>query len=209
MTGPTGQSVSSKSKLNTSGAVIRVFWRNAARDFAQSFPRDTILGQHPSNENIPMAADRFPALLALLALGSALNASAAAADPPQLFTVQDLVRLERVSEIASSPDGKRVAYTLRTTDMDANKGLTQVWLADTGKHPGPAQRLTDLAANGSAAQWSADGRFVYFLSNRSGSMQVWRGSSRAGGGGGGAPRGATLPPRVGAFARSPPARPGG
>src|SRR5579863_2056098 len=102
MTGPTGHSVSSKSKLRTSGAVICVFWRKAARDFAQSFPRDTIAGQHPSDENIPMVADRLPAFLALLGLSGALSASAsaaasaAAADPPQPFTVQDLVRLERV-----------------------------------------------------------------------------------------------------------------
>ena len=35
-------------------------------------------------------------------------------------------------------------------------------------------RLTDLAANSSAPEWSGDGRFLYYLSNRSGSMQVWR-----------------------------------
>ena len=51
--------------------------------------------------------------------------------PP--FTVQDMVRLERISELAASPDGKRVAYTLRTTDMDANKGRTSIWLVETGK----------------------------------------------------------------------------
>jgi hypothetical protein len=45
-----------------------------------------------------MVADRFPAFLALLALSGSL--SAAAADPAQPFTVRDLVRLERISEIA-------------------------------------------------------------------------------------------------------------
>jgi dipeptidyl aminopeptidase/acylaminoacyl peptidase len=121
-----------------------------------------------------MIAQRLLAVSAWLVLGAAATAaprSSTAALPP--FTVQDLVRLERISELAASPDGKRLAYTLRTTDMDANKGRTSIWLAQTGKRA-DAQRLTDLAANSSAAEWSGDGRFVYFLSNRSGSTQVWR-----------------------------------
>jgi dipeptidyl aminopeptidase/acylaminoacyl peptidase len=88
--------------------------------------------------------------------------------------VQDLVRLERISEPAASRDGRHVAYTLRTTDMQANKGRTGVWLLDV-RNPGqPALRLTDIAANADSAEWSADGRHVYYLSNRSGSSQVWR-----------------------------------
>src|ERR1700690_3140750 len=119
-----------------------------------------------------MIADRVAFALALLVSSAAFAGGAAAAgDHLQPFTVQDLVRLERISEIAASPDGKRVAYTLRTTDMEANKGRTAVWLPATAKRTARPQRLTDLAANSSAAQWSADGRFVYFLSNRSGSMQ--------------------------------------
>jgi dipeptidyl aminopeptidase/acylaminoacyl peptidase len=126
-----------------------------------------------------MAADRLSFTLALLSLVASANAptaaaGSAAAEHSQPFTVQDLVRLERVSELAASPDGKRVAYTLRTTEMEANKGRTGIWLADTGKRGGAARRLTDIAANSNAAEWSADGRFIYFLSNRGGSTQVWR-----------------------------------
>jgi dipeptidyl aminopeptidase/acylaminoacyl peptidase len=127
--------------------------------------------------------DRLSVVFALLSLGAAATgadpasaAGSAAAEHSQPFTVQDLVRLERVSELAASPDGRRVAYTLRTTEMEANKGRTGIWLADTGtrRQRGAALRLTDIAANSSAAEWSADGRFIYFLSNRGGSTQVWR-----------------------------------
>jgi dipeptidyl aminopeptidase/acylaminoacyl peptidase len=116
--------------------------------------------------------------LALLAAGAAVpswsaNARAAPeAAPP--FSVQDLVRLERISEPAVSPDGKHVAYTLRSTDIDANKGRTAIWLIETRKRNASPVRLTDLAANSSAPEWSADGRFIYYLSNRGGSNQVWR-----------------------------------
>jgi dipeptidyl aminopeptidase/acylaminoacyl peptidase len=130
-----------------------------------------------------MAAARFLGLCGLLCLGVAATPPAATAfaaagspavDHSQPFTVQDMVRLERLSEIAASPDGKRVAYSVRTTEMEANKARTAIWLLDAGKRGADAQRLTDLAANSNAAEWSADGRFIYFLSNRSGSTQVWR-----------------------------------
>jgi dipeptidyl aminopeptidase/acylaminoacyl peptidase len=140
-----------------------------------------------------MAADRPSiALLWLVTAAAASSIAARAAEPSPppaapvaAFTVQDLVRLERISDIAVSPDGKRVAYTLRSTDIDANKGRMTVWLIETGKHAAAAVRLTDLSANSSSPEWSADGHFVYFLSNRSGSMQVWRVA------GGPAPRAAT------------------
>ena len=122
-----------------------------------------------------MAADRLSIAVVLLSLSAGASAAAGtAADLRQPFTVQDMVRLERISDIAASPDGKRVAYTLRTTDMEANKGRTGIWLVDAGKRAAAARRLTDLAANSNAAEWSADGRFIYFLSNRSGTTQVWR-----------------------------------
>jgi dipeptidyl aminopeptidase/acylaminoacyl peptidase len=142
-------------------------------------------------------------ILALLAAASAApsNRPAAAraapkeAGPP--FTVQDLVRLERISEVAVSPDSKHLAYTLRTTDMDANKGRTGIWLVETKRNAVPI-RLSDLSANSNSAEWSADGRFIYYLSNRSGSTQVWRAAL------GGEPEQVTsLPLDVGSFRISP------
>src|SRR5271166_1232310 len=126
-----------------------------------------------------MRANQLLAAFALLAAGFgapavAAPARAAAEEARPPFGVRDLVNLARISEIAVSPDGKRVAYTLRTTDMDANKVRTAIWLIETRKHNAANVRLTDLVANSSSAEWSADGRFLYYLSDRGGSMQVWR-----------------------------------
>jgi dipeptidyl aminopeptidase/acylaminoacyl peptidase len=162
-----------------------------------------------------MAADRFStarasvrAALVLTAAAAGLGAGATGAATPapdhsQPFTVQDMVRLDRLSEIAASPDGKRVAYTLRTTDMEANKGRNSIWLLDTGKRGAVPQRLTDLAANSNAAEWSADGRFIYFLSNRGGSTQVWRVAPGADASGAGALQITNLPLDIGSFRVSP------
>jgi dipeptidyl aminopeptidase/acylaminoacyl peptidase len=134
-----------------------------------------------------MSAERTLIALAFVFLGGAAAAAAGPAATPSLpFSVQDLVRLERMSEVAVAPDGKHVTYTQRSTDMEANKGRTSVWLLDTGKRGVSPVRLSDSANNASSSQWSGDGRFVYFLSNRSGSTQVWRVSA-----GGTAPRGDT------------------
>ena len=119
-------------------------------------------------------------LLAACAFGPASAAPRVSdgADDAKPFTVQDLVRLERISDPAISPDGKHLSYTLRTTDVEANKGRTGVWLLDSLKHNPTAVRLTDIAANANSPAWSADGAFLYFLSNRSGSNQVWRVDAR-------------------------------
>ncbi len=111
---------------------------------------------------------------AAAAAGVASAAGAPPGEPALPFSIQDLVRLDRISDVAAAPDGKEVLYTLRNTDMDANKGRTSVWLLDTGKRGAVPFRLTEGGDNSNSAEWSKDGRFVYFLSNRSGSTQVWR-----------------------------------
>src|ERR1700686_4389475 len=78
MTGPTGHRVSSKSKLKTSGVFIRIFLRKAARDFAESALLGLQSPEHPSKENIAMAADRLSVTLALLGFVASATAATAA-----------------------------------------------------------------------------------------------------------------------------------
>jgi dipeptidyl aminopeptidase/acylaminoacyl peptidase len=104
----------------------------------------------------------------LLSGGSALAAAAA----PRGLTPEDLVAMERVSGLALSPDGKTLAYELRTTDMEANGGHQEIWLLDAaGQNP---RQLTRHAASSTSPVWAPDGRSLYFLSSRSGSSQVWQ-----------------------------------
>ncbi len=93
------------------------------------------------------------------------------------FAPADLVSLARVSDVATSPDGKRLIYTERSTDLEADKGRTGLFMLELSKGGSAAAapvRLTDGEVNANSAEWSSDGRFVYFLSNRSGTSQVWR-----------------------------------
>ena len=111
--------------------------------------------------------------LRLLMLGAAVAATSAAA-APRGFTVEDLVNMERVSAPLLSPDATRVVYAVRSTNMEKNRGNTQLWMLDL-RHPKAApQRLTQADASSTDAMWSPNGDAIYFLSGRSGSSQVWR-----------------------------------
>jgi dipeptidyl aminopeptidase/acylaminoacyl peptidase len=90
------------------------------------------------------------------------------------FTVEDLVRLRRISDPQISPDGRLLAFVQRETDMEANKGRNSVWLLDLAESAPQPQRITASAAGESSPRWAPDSRTLYFLSPRSGSSQVWR-----------------------------------
>jgi dipeptidyl aminopeptidase/acylaminoacyl peptidase len=119
----------------------------------------------------------LPLVLSALLFTAAATAAIGAEPKPaekKPFTARDLVMMERVSDPRVSPDGRFVAYQVRKTDLDANKGINGIWLLDL-KSPAAVPRL--LTATGSDAntpRWSADGKAVYFLSARAGTSQVWR-----------------------------------
>src|SRR5580700_8847121 len=110
----------------------------------------------------------------LLATTAGIAESAAAQGTSQAFTVDDLVRLKRLSDPQVSPDGRYVVYVLRETDIDANKGRTDLWLLDLAQKDAQPQRLTSDPANDMSPHWAPDNHTVYFLSTRGGSSQVWR-----------------------------------
>ena len=87
-----------------------------------------------------------------------------------LLTPESLQRLARVGDPRPSPDGARLLYTVRTTDLEANKSTAQLWLLDlaAGEH----RQLTTTASNWNGC-WSADGKQIAFLSTRSGMPQAW------------------------------------
>jgi dipeptidyl aminopeptidase/acylaminoacyl peptidase len=96
----------------------------------------------------------------------------ATAAEPHPFTVQDLLAMDRITEPQPSPQGDRAVFVVRVTDMEANRGRTDLWMVNldgTG-----LIRLTSDPASDSNPRWAPDGKSVYFLSTRSGSSQVWR-----------------------------------
>ena len=80
--------------------------------------------------------------------------------------------MDRISDPQVSPDGSRIVFVVRETDLEANRGRTDLWLVQTD---GTAlARLTSHPENDSNPRWAPDGKSVWFISSRSGSSQVWR-----------------------------------
>jgi dipeptidyl aminopeptidase/acylaminoacyl peptidase len=112
--------------------------------------------------------------LSLLCPALLLVCASVHAQQREPFSAEHLVRLQRVSAPALSPDGRTVVFNVRETDMEANRGRQDLWLLDLETKGARPVRLTTHAESDHSAQWSPDGQYIYFLSTRSGSSQVWR-----------------------------------
>ena len=86
------------------------------------------------------------------------------------FSVHDMLAMDRIGDPQVSPDGQWVAFTVRSTDLEANRGRTDLWLARTDGSA--TRRLTTDPAGDWNPRWCQDGT-IYFLSSRSGSTQIW------------------------------------
>ena len=113
---------------------------------------------------------RLLVVAAVLAAAGAQHAQAA----PRGLTIEDLATMERVGSPALSPDASKVVYTVRSTNLEKNRGKTQLWMIDLRAAKPAPQRLTQADASSTDPQWSPNGDAIYFLSGRSGSNQVWR-----------------------------------
>lgn len=88
------------------------------------------------------------------------------------FSVGDMLAMDRISEPQVSPDGKLIVFVLKKTELEKNKLLSDLWLV--GVDGKGLRRLTSHPGNDSNPRWAADGKMVWFISDRAGSTQVWR-----------------------------------
>jgi len=103
-----------------------------------------------------------PALLAAAFL-VALPAGRVVADPP---TLDQSLSLMSVRNPRISPDGRTVVYERQETDWKENAYITQLFLADVAS--GKLVQLTRGPKPATGAEWSPDGRWIAFLTEREG-----------------------------------------
>ena len=87
------------------------------------------------------------------------------------FTPEVMWKMGRVGAVTLSPDGEQLVYTVTYYNMDENRGVTAIYLRDMAS--GAVKQLTDHASNNHSPKWSECGKQIYFLSDRSGSSQIW------------------------------------
>ena len=94
------------------------------------------------------------------------------------FTPEVMWKMSRATASSLSPDGRTLLYQQTDYNVAENRGVTTLWVEDLASKA--VTRLTDFTSNSLAPRWSADGGKIYFLSDRSGSMQVWEMSPTGG-----------------------------
>jgi Tol biopolymer transport system component len=88
------------------------------------------------------------------------------------LTPEVMWKMSRAGQSSLSPDGALLLYAQTDYNMAENRGSTTLWLEDVATKE--VRQLTDRESQNTAPQWSADGESIYFLSDRSGSMQLWQ-----------------------------------
>ncbi|HEV7891487.1 MAG TPA: S9 family peptidase [Pyrinomonadaceae bacterium] len=108
----------------------------------------------------------FKGLCALAAVVCAAS-NAGAQSPAARFTVQEMLKIQRVSEPQLSPDGRWVAYQIGVPDVAANRSRTQIYLILVSG--GEPKQLTNGTSSATTPRWSPDGTRLAFVTGG----QVW------------------------------------
>lgn len=102
--------------------------------------------------------------------------SAKAAEPArERWTVESMLKAKVLGDVALAPDGARVVFTVSTPQMDGDRSewLSHVYLA--AADGSNTVQLTRGEKSATEPQFSPDGRWVAFLSPRSGPRaNLWR-----------------------------------
>src|SRR5256886_12066755 len=87
------------------------------------------------------------------------------------FTIDELLKVRRVSDPQLSPKGDQVAFTITDVDKTANKTTTQIYVVPLSG--GETRQLTNDEHSSSSPRWSPDGEKLAFISARDGESQIW------------------------------------
>jgi dipeptidyl aminopeptidase/acylaminoacyl peptidase len=113
-------------------------------------------------------------------LGSA-QAGAQSAQPKRPMTFEDMMQMKRLGDTAVSPDGKWLAYSVTTVDLERNTKTAELWLqaiagATSAGSTDPSSAPFKLGVGqpgDSGVEFSADGKRILFISGRTGANQIW------------------------------------
>jgi dipeptidyl aminopeptidase/acylaminoacyl peptidase len=87
------------------------------------------------------------------------------------FDVRTMMRIARISEPQISPDGKLVAFTVQTVELDQNAKPKQIYIVPV--EGGTPRQITTQGSQNFRPRWMPDSQRIAFISNRTGGAQVW------------------------------------
>ena len=107
----------------------------------------------------------------ILPLALLLAATLASAQTKRPMTFEDMMHMKRLGETAVSPDGKWLAYSVTTVDLDKNTRTPELFIQPVAG--GGAVKLAVGQPGDDGIQFSPDGKRLLFLSSREGGEQIW------------------------------------
>src|SRR5687767_10430122 len=104
-------------------------------------------------------------------LALALALVPAAATDKRAFDLPDVYGIAQVSSPAVSPDGRSVVFGVRRFDVAAASVWSELWTV--GIDGKGARQLTSAKKMDGDPRFTHDGNDLVFVSNRSGTSQLW------------------------------------
>ena len=114
-----------------------------------------------------MRRNAFAFLLALFVAAPFCIAQSAPAKRPMTF--EDMMHMKRLGETAVSPDGKWLAYSVTTVNLEKNTKTPELWLQKI--EGGDPIKMAVAQPGDSGPQFSPDGKRILFLSSQFGGKQ--------------------------------------
>jgi len=106
----------------------------------------------------------FTLILSLLIINPTLSQK-------QAFTIADLYKIKTVENPTFSPDGKKIAFTVKEDTLEKGKSNTEVYVMNADGSG--IKKLTDNPAADTKPHWSPDGKSLLFISTRKDGSQAW------------------------------------
>ena len=86
------------------------------------------------------------------------------------FDASAMMRIARISEPALSPNGRTVAFTVQTPDVEKNTKPQQIYVLSIDG--GTPRAIAQEGTQNERPRWSPDSRQIYFISNRNASSST-------------------------------------
>lgn len=99
---------------------------------------------------------------------------AAQAQSIKEWTPESTFSIKRIQSVVPSPDGTKVAFVVSDAVMDGEQSEWRSQVHVANADGSDSRQLTRGEKSATIPRWSPDGKWIGFLSSRSGSPNVWR-----------------------------------
>ncbi|PKG59032.1 S9 family peptidase [Shewanella sp. GutDb-MelDb] len=109
-------------------------------------------------------------IMALASAGAVFSVQAATPTP---FTVQQLVKINKLHSAVLSNDGTKVVYAVKNVDANG-KGSSDLYIQDLDSSTANVKQITQFAGTEHSVAFGPNDKSIYFLAARNGSTQLYQ-----------------------------------